>query len=209
MNVEILLKQHEGKTLEFKRELASSEPVLRSVISFANTAGGTILFGVEDRTRRVVGVKDPLDLEARLANLISDSIRPRLAPDIAVLPWRRTQLVAIRVYPGASRPYFVTALGPDEGVFIRVGSTNRRADRSMVEELRRLARSESFDEQPMVEADSEAIDFRAASELFSPLRRLSQERPEGPRLDGGAPGAPHAHCRWHSPFWQGAREMVP
>jgi predicted HTH transcriptional regulator len=174
MKLEDLLKQPEGKTLEFKRELVSTEPLLRSVVAFANTAGGTILFGVEDRTRRVLGVKDPLDLEARLANAISDSIRPRLAPEIAVLPWRKTHLVATRVYPGVGRPYYVAALGPDQGVFIRVGSTNRRADRTMVEELRRLARSESFDEQPMVDADSEAIDFRAASELFAPQRHLSR-----------------------------------
>ena len=31
---------------------------------------------------------------------------------------------------------------------------------------------ESFDEQPLAELDSEALDFRAASELFAPIRRL-------------------------------------
>jgi predicted HTH transcriptional regulator len=49
-----------------------------------------------------------------------------------------------------------------------VGSTNRRADRELVEELRRFARGQAFDEQPMPEIDSEALDFRAASESFAP-----------------------------------------
>ncbi len=42
----------------------------------------------------------------------------------------------------------------------------------MIAELRRFARGESFDEQPLAELDSEALNFRVASELFAPIRRL-------------------------------------
>jgi predicted HTH transcriptional regulator len=52
-----LLKRPEGKTLEFKRDVSSPEGIARTVIAFANTAGGTILIGVEDGTRRVHGVR--------------------------------------------------------------------------------------------------------------------------------------------------------
>lgn len=38
----------------------------------------------------------------------------------------------------------------------------------MLQELRRTARGESYDEQPMAGLDSEALDFRAASESFKP-----------------------------------------
>ena len=69
-----LLKRPEGKTLEFKRDLSSPDGALKSIIAFANTAGGTLLLGVEDRTGHVRGVEDALDLEERLANMISDSI---------------------------------------------------------------------------------------------------------------------------------------
>jgi ATP-dependent DNA helicase RecG len=174
MNLEELLCQPEGKTLEFKATLNTAEPFLRSVVAFANTAGGTILLGVEDKTRRVLGLAEPLILEERVANLVSDAIRPRLVPDIAVLPWRRVHLVAVRVFPSPNRPHYLKAAGPDEGVYVRVGSTDRKADRMLVEELRRYARNMAFDEQIMVELDSEALDFRAASELFSSTRRLSQ-----------------------------------
>ncbi len=37
MNIEELLTRSEGKTLEFKRELASPEKVIRTVVAFANT----------------------------------------------------------------------------------------------------------------------------------------------------------------------------
>lgn len=35
-----------------------------------------------------------------------------------------------------------------------------------LDEMVRFARGESFDEQPMADIDSEAIDFQAASEFF-------------------------------------------
>lgn len=76
-------------------------------MAFANTAGGTLLIGVEDRTRHVRGVKDPLELEERIANLISDRIAPRLVPEIEILPWRRTQVLAVQVHPSSSRPHFL------------------------------------------------------------------------------------------------------
>jgi hypothetical protein len=42
----------------------------------------------------------------------------------------------------------------------------------MLDELRRTARNESYDEQPLIELDSEFIDFRAASEYFAGVRKL-------------------------------------
>ena len=167
-----LLKRPEGKTLEFKRDLSSPDGVLKTIVSFANTSGGTVLVGVEDRTRHVRGVTEPLNLEERLANLISDHIVPRLVPELEIIPWRRNHVLAIQVYASPVRPHYIRQAGLDHGTYVRVGSTNRRADRELVEELRRFARGEAYDEQPMPGLKSEALDFRAASESFAPVRRL-------------------------------------
>lgn len=177
-----LLKRPEGKTLEFKRDLSSPEGALRTVVAFANTAGGTLLIGVEDGTRHVRGVRDPLDLEERLASLLSDSILPRLVPDLEILPWRRTHVLAVQIYPSPGRPHYLKREGMDGGVYVRVGSTNRRADVELIEELKRFARGEAYDEQAMPGLDSEALDFRAASESFAPVRKLKRQDLETLRL---------------------------
>lgn len=177
-----LLKRPEGKTLEFKRELSAPEGALKTIVAFANTAGGTLLVGVEDKSGHVRGISEPLDLEERLANLISDQVSPRLVPEIEILPWRRTHVLAVRVYPSSSRPHHLKSEGADGGVYVRVGSTNRRADRELIEELRRFGRGEAFDEQPMPDLDSEALDFRAASESFAPVRRIARRDLETLRL---------------------------
>jgi predicted HTH transcriptional regulator len=177
-----ILKRPEGKTLEFKRDLSSPDGALKTIVAFANTAGGTLLVGVEDRSRHVRGVTEALDLEERLANLVSDRISPRIVPEIEILPWRRTQVLALQVYPSASRPHHLIREGPAAGVYVRVGSTNRRADAELIEELRRFTRGEGFDEQPMPGLDSEALDFRAASESFAPFRKLARRDLETLRL---------------------------
>ena len=169
-----LLKRDESKTLEFKRDLSSPNGVLRTIVAFANTAGGVLLLGVENTTRNVRGVEEPLAMEERLANLISDNILPRLIPDIEVLPWRRTHVLAIQVHPSSVRPHYLKNTGLEGGAYVRVGSTNRRADSELIDELRRFSRGETFDEQAMPDCDSEAIDFRAASESFASVRKLKR-----------------------------------
>ena len=94
------------------------------------------------------GVLEPLDLEERPANLISDSLVPRLVPELELIPWRRSHVVAVQVHASPVRPHYLRREGPDAGVYVRVGSTNRKADRELIEELRRFARGEAYDEQP-------------------------------------------------------------
>lgn len=70
--IEHLLTQPEGKTLEFKRDLSSTRNLLKTLVAFANSAGGIVLIGVAD-DRTVIGLEQPLDDEERLDNLIGDA----------------------------------------------------------------------------------------------------------------------------------------
>ena len=190
MNLTETLREPEGKTLEFKRDLSSPGGFLRTVVAFANTSGGTILVGVEDRSRHIRGVTEPLDLEERAANLISDSIRPRLLPDLEIVSYRNTQLLAIRIYPSPARPHYIARAGLEGGAYVRVGSTNRQADAELVAEMQRFASGQSFDERPMPELDPEALDFRVVSEFFAPVRKLTRRNLETLRLLTSHQGQP-------------------
>ena len=174
MDILSLLNRPEGKTLEFKRDLSSPEGALKAIVAFANTSGGTLVIGVEDGAKGVKGIPDVLTEEERLANLIADSISPKLVPSIEVIPWRKTHLLAVEIFPSPNRPHYLNRLGLEAGVLVRVGSTNRRADLYLVEEMRRYGQVSSFDEQPMPTLNSEVIDFRAASEYFKSIRKLER-----------------------------------
>lgn len=174
MDINNLLRQSEGKTLEFKRDLSSPAGLLRTAIAFANTAGGTIVVGIEDVTKHIRGVKDVLPQEERLASLISDSILPKILPDIEILTYRDAQLLVVNIYPSPNRPHFLKRGGLDEGTYVRLGSSNRKADSDLIEEMKRFSRGQAFDEIPMPNLSSEAIDYRVASESFSEVRKLKR-----------------------------------
>jgi len=55
MDLVELLKRREGKTLEFKRDLSTLEGALKTIVAFANTAGGTLLVGWRTRAGTCAG----------------------------------------------------------------------------------------------------------------------------------------------------------
>lgn len=164
--IEQFLARDEGKTLEFKENCRPLQAIVRTAVAFANTAGGAIVIGVRDKTKQVIGIAEPLAEEERLANAFADSISPLLLPDIQIHAWRKRQLIVVTV-PHAVGPYYIRSEGPDSGVYIRLGSTNRPAGPELIAEIRRLACNTFFDEQPCSHVNSEDIDFRAASEFFA------------------------------------------
>ena len=164
------MAQNEGKTLEFKENVRSTQNILRAAVAFVNTAGGILVFGVRDRTKEVVGVKNALEEEERIANIFSDNIRPTIVPEIQIVSWRGRELIVVTI-PHLVGPFYIRSEGPEKGVYVRLGSTNRRAGPELISSIQRLATNTFFDEQPCTEADSEAVDFRAASEFFARVSR--------------------------------------
>jgi predicted HTH transcriptional regulator len=84
-------------------------------------------------------------------------------------------VLAVQVYPSNTRPHYLERLGSEDGVFIRIGRTNRKAEALQIEELKRLNWRTAFDERAIPDLKSEAIDFRVASELFAPYRQLTAQ----------------------------------
>ncbi len=164
----------ESKTLEFKRDLSSPDGVLKTLIAFANTAGGRIIIGIEDKTRLIRGVDEPLSFEERLTSLITDNILPQLVPSIEVIPYRNVYLISIEVYPSNNKPHYLKRKGRSGGAYVRVGSSNRVADAALLQELERYSRFETYDAMPMPELSEKDIDFDLALTCFSPYRKLKK-----------------------------------
>ena len=172
--IEELLAQPEGKTLEFKRDLSSPRHLLRTLVAFANSAGGVVLIGVDD-DRHVVGVEQPLDDEERLNNLIADSIAPRLVPNVEILSVGDRSVLAVEVFPGSIRPYYLKSEGWPDGVLVRLLSSNRQAGAALAAELRRTAEGVNFDEMPMSDLSVDDLDIAEAQRLFGSQRQLDEQ----------------------------------
>lgn len=60
MTIEEIIRG-ESKNVEFKETRpAKSENYTKTVVTYANTQGGKIVFGVEDKTHNVVGIDESL-----------------------------------------------------------------------------------------------------------------------------------------------------
>jgi len=140
-------RESESKTLEFKENTKGLLGILKTVVAFANTSGGVIVVGVKDKSKEVLGLKNPLLEEEKLANTISDSISPLLVPEIELIAYRDKELLIIRV-PHVAGPYFLKKEGIEKGTYVRFGSTNRVVDEEMMSSLKLIASNRTFDELP-------------------------------------------------------------
>src|ERR1700722_10697125 len=139
MILEELLAKEEGKTLEFKQGVSSLNGIIKTVVAFANTAGGTLVIGVEDKTKKIIGLKEPLDDEMRIINKIHTSVSPALMPTVDIQTYRKKSVILVHV-PYMAGPFAVTKEG-ESTVYVRLGSTNRAADADTIATMKLLARN--------------------------------------------------------------------
>ena len=93
----------------------------------------------------VIGVDHVLTEEERISNIICDSIAPMIIPDIDIVNHEGKELLLINV-PYIPGPFYLKQAGVTQGVFIRLGSSNRLADPDTLLALQRLGKRISFDE---------------------------------------------------------------
>ena len=76
MKIDELLQLTEGRRLEFKITLPSKSDLAKTVIAFANDAGGHIYIGVQDNPRSIAGLPEDelVELEEQISNIIFETI---------------------------------------------------------------------------------------------------------------------------------------
>jgi ATP-dependent DNA helicase RecG len=164
MDLVFLLTLPESKTLEFKRDVSSLGPILKTIVAFANTAGGTLVIG-KASDGKVVGVEKVFAAEESLASAIADSIFPRIMPEIEMITVDKKDLLVVRVSYWRG-PFYIKKEGMPNGVYIRLGSTSRPAGPEILTELQRSVSVPAFDYQPIHELSKSALDLDFVKECF-------------------------------------------
>lgn len=147
MSIEQLLSG-ESKNVEYKESRPEkSIKYMKSVIAFANTTGGYLVFGIRDTTREIVGIPNDIvfqEMDA-ITNAISDSCEPVIIPDVYPQTVDDKTVIVAAIAPGKQRPYYIKSDGPTEGVYIRVSGTSRKADRTLTREMHYESEGRSYD----------------------------------------------------------------
>jgi ATP-dependent DNA helicase RecG len=149
MKISEIIQQTEGRRLEFKETLPTVSDLAKTIIAFANDAGGELFIGIRNEPRELVGVPEDelMKMEEQISNLIHDQCYPVIVPDISFQGENNLHFIRVQVFRGSNFPYYLKPKGKLEGTYIRVGSSNRRADVDIIAELERQKRNVSFDSE--------------------------------------------------------------
>lgn len=166
--LDTLLQKKEGRRIEFKSQIPTKSDLAKTVVAFANDAGGDILIGVNDDST-IVGVKeeDLPRMEEQLCNIIYDMCYPAILPEITFLCVDGKHILRLHIYRGSMPPYHLKSNGRINGTFIRVGSTNRKADIELIAELERIRRRISYDGEIVSDKPWEEVVIDSFARLYN------------------------------------------
>ena len=134
-DIDILVQQGEGTTLEFKESLSAS--FARELVALANTTGGRILLGVSD-DGVVKGIKDTNALRARIQDIARNC-----DPPVKVLANRVGDVFAVEVRESNAKP-----VQCGDGFFWRQGAVTQKLSRDEIGDFFRTEGVIRFDLSP-------------------------------------------------------------
>lgn len=133
-----LVRGGEDTYLELKVKLSNVERITQAIVALANTAGGIIIFGVNDQLR-VEGVDYPETVQEELVKICREEIIPPIVPLLDCISFDNGRRVVALEIEGKRRPYRTR----DGRYYLRIGAEKREATREelsmWLEEIRPLA----------------------------------------------------------------------
>lgn len=166
-----LLAEDEGFKLDFKLKLsleyeAEKKELAKDVIAIANTEGGRgyILFGIEDKTKRIVGLEDiPEDIDERIQQIIASRSMPPVPVSFKRIGVQDKVIGILTIYKSKQLPHQMT----QNGVFyVRRGSTTDYATRYEVAKMLQYAGLLSFETVPCRLATVDDLDIKEMGKVL-------------------------------------------
>lgn len=118
----------ESTMIEYKENLEERRPKswLKTVSAFANTKGGTILFGIRNSDKELIGIENASEISSKISEFINAKIQP--APRYEVNPIRENdkQFIELKVADGPSVPYYYVSDG-NKIAYVRTGDESVEA----------------------------------------------------------------------------------
>ena len=97
----------ETTKVQFKEAFTSQKEIAKEMIAFANSKGGVILFGVEDKSGKLVGLSynEIQILSRELGNAANEQVRPTIYIETEVLLVEGKHFLICTIEEGKNKPY--------------------------------------------------------------------------------------------------------
>lgn len=114
-----LIKLGEGLTTEFKRTIDSPYKIAKTIVSFANTAGGNLLIGVADNAA-LLGVESELKELQKLEKALGELIETKLMIRVKSAQLDGKKIMLIEVDESPEKPHYAINEKAERIIYIRV-----------------------------------------------------------------------------------------
>lgn len=145
MNIKNLIGETTEYDKKLKLEIKKPKSWCKSVSAFANTYGGSLIFGISD-DNKVIGLESP----DKDAEIISEIIKSRLdpVPEFKIRFQREEDrvLLIVDVLKGEETPYYYSGDGVLEA-YVRMGNESVKASSIELKRLVLRGRNTTFDSQ--------------------------------------------------------------
>jgi predicted HTH transcriptional regulator len=117
-----IINAGENSKIEFKQYEIHQDSLVQKIVAFANTEGGSIIFGIQDNTSEIIGLTTQQvdDIGKKIDNISTDLIKPLLQIITDTVLINNKLLLIISVPKGSNKPYNTKGL-----FYIRQGTTKR------------------------------------------------------------------------------------
>ncbi|MCS6988581.1 MAG: ATP-binding protein [Chloroherpetonaceae bacterium] len=119
-----LVEAGENQHVEFKRLVHSPEKIAKSISAFANSAGGTILIGVDD-DKRIVGIESEKETAEIVWEAATQFVQPAAPIETEVAEFRGRDVLAVLVQESDRKPHYHLSQTRDPKTFKKI--TERKA----------------------------------------------------------------------------------
>jgi len=153
----------ENLTTEFKREY--TDEIKKTIVAFANTAGGTLYIGIND-DKSIAGVDNPDDTLLQVSNMVRSAIKPDLTlfVDCKIEKKGKAAVIVVTVQKGTACPYYLAGKGiRPEGVYVRQGTSSVPATETAILSMIKETDGEKYEEVRSLNQD---LTFREAGHFF-------------------------------------------
>ncbi|MDX2246534.1 MAG: putative DNA binding domain-containing protein [Bacteroidia bacterium] len=170
-----LIRRGETSTVQFKSNITNELSVAQEMVAFANSRGGLILIGVDDKTWNIMGLTDE-DLR-RLANLIVNSanehVKSPLFVETETVIVDDKKVMVVYIPEGVDKPH-----KDKDGIIFLKNGANKRKVTSNEEILRLLSKGKNLfpDELPVLQANQEDLNKEKFDEYFFREFKIEYEK---------------------------------
>ena len=126
-----LVNDGESQSVEFEKSITGPDDITRELVAFANSDGGKLIFGIDDKNAHFLGVDWNNELNDWILDVGKTRCNPPIVPDIDVVLKGEKSVLVLTIPEGDEKPYKT-----DEICYIRDGGHSRPAREEEEEEIR-------------------------------------------------------------------------